>query len=98
MADTATIKVVVLDGHMVVDGDGRYMPGDTVAVTPAEAERLQSLGCVDRVKDGAGEMAGGMTVAELKRELESLKVEYPPDARKADLVALYRTATNSDEG
>ncbi|KUE88890.1 hypothetical protein ASL20_09705 [Cupriavidus necator] len=38
---------------------------------------------------GAGGEPGPQTVAELKQALDALQVEYPENAKKADLQALY---------
>lgn len=40
--------------------------------------------------DGGGDEFGGMTVAQLKDYLNGYEVDYPANAKKADLLALCR--------
>lgn len=83
--------VVVIGGTLVIPPLGRAeVDGDH----PCIAQLIRS-GVLAAVEGGEVQEAadqGPQTVAELRQALDELKVEYPDNARKQDLQALYEQA------
>jgi hypothetical protein len=91
---------VIVKGRRSIDFKGRsYLQGATIRnMGEKEALRLIGKGHVAPVVEDDGVIAEAppieeMKVSELKKLLDKLEVEYPSDAKKADLVDLVEKHT-----
>ena len=92
------MDVIVTGNRCVIYEDEFYFPGDTIDdMDDKEALRILEGGYA-RLADEDAVIARtssfkDMTKAELKKLLDKLEVDYPSDARKADLIELVETHT-----
>lgn len=91
---------VIVNGKRCIDYGGKmYGPGQTIpGMKDKEAERLIGKGhaVAAAMDDGVIAKTGPidkMNVTELKKLLDDIKVNYPADAKKADLVQLVMDNT-----
>lgn len=93
------MNVTVTAGHSVLYKKQTYLPGQVIAMDEKEALRLLAKKNPPvAAADSEGIIAASpplekMSAAKLKQLLDKLKVEYPADAKKEDLMALVLANT-----
>jgi len=94
------MDVIVTGNRCVIYEDDTYYNGDRIEdIDSKEARRLIKKGHA-RQADASGVIArtppiDEMKVSELKALLDKLEVDYPSDAKKADLVELVKKHTGA---
>ena len=78
-----------------VGGYGVHMKGEVREYPDAVGEELLETGRKQRF-ERVGKDAG-LTVPQIKAELDARKIEYDPKARKEDLAALLAEAKKDDD-
>jgi hypothetical protein len=91
------MKTVTVEKGCVWVGKDRYLTGSSFDINDKEAERLIRKGVVTETEDGGiiakSEDPEKLTVAQLKDLLDKLEIEYPANAKKADILELLEKNT-----